>query len=382
VPDVPDRLDTAFSDLHAAVSSRTRLPGLAAARATAIRRRATRLAAGTAALVAVLLVAVGVGLGVLRNMAPPSTGASTPPASSSPSPSPTGPRPAGPPLADQVPATSVQNATLDVPAFALAGCPSGPRTFDNRYWQNYTLPYIQMLRSATGDLNGDGESDILLVLRCNVFEPTPASSEQVVAYSGGGAAPQLLAQVWAGDGDITRAVVAEGTVELDIAPTDSGTAAPVVQERYRWTGSAFALTDRTQIAHAPAPNLELTVDPPSVAPTADGVVVRVTARNVGTTPLRPLDLSMASSVPLSITVDGLPGTLGRFDGPPQLLDSRGWSLAMLAPDPGASTTLTLHLALAAAGDPLTVRHLVISLRGNANTRTTDATPVTVTLALG
>jgi hypothetical protein len=382
VPDVSDRLAAAFSELHTDVSARTRLPGLAAARATAGRRRATRLAAGTAAVVALLLVAVGVGVAALRNTAPPSTGASTPPATISPSPSPSRPTPAGPSLADQVPATSVQNATLDVPAFALANCPSGPRTFVNRYWQNYTLPYITILRAATGDLTGNGERDTLLVLRCDVFEPTRVSSEQVVAYSGGGAAPQLLGQVWAGDGDITRAVVTEGTVELDIAPTDPSAPGPVVQETYRWTGSAFALSNHSEIAHAAAPNLELTVDPPSVAPTADGVVVRVTVRNAGATPLRPLDLSMASSVPLSITVDGLQGQLGRFDGPPQLLDSREWSLAMAAPDPGASTTLTLHLALAAVGDPLTVRHLVISLRGNANTRTTDATPVTVTLGLG
>jgi hypothetical protein len=58
------------------------------------------------------------------------------------------------------------------------------------------------------------------------------------------------------------------------------------------------------------------------------------------------------------------------------------SLAMAAPSPGSSTTLTLHLAVAAPGDPLMVRHLVLSLQGNVNTRTMDATRVTVTLGLG
>jgi hypothetical protein len=55
---------------------------------------------------------------------------------------------------------------------------------------------------------------------------------------------------------------------------------------------------------------------------------------------------------------------------------------MAAPKTGASTTLILHIALAAEGDPLTVGHLVISLRGNANTNETDVTPVAVTLGLG
>jgi len=398
MPDAPDRLATVFAELHAAVSSRTRLPGLAAARATAHRRRTVRLAAGTAAVVAVLLISAGIAVGALRNGAPPPPSATTSPPSAQPTSS-VGPAPAGPPLADQVPAWPVRNATLDVPAFPLAGCPSGSRMFQNRYWENDTIAHIEMLRGATGDVNGDGEGDVLLVLRCDVFGSAPASggaaaqvggaAEQVVAYASGGAAPRLLGQVWAGQGDVTRLVVADGAVQLDVAPADPTAAGPIAQESYRWTGSAFAQAGHSEIPHADVPNIEVSIDPSSLAlPRSSSpypalsTPVQLTIRNDGDTSIRPLELTIVSTVGL-IVYDPATGPLNALDEPSQNGDSytHTWILAVAAPDPGQSTTITLDLALVPAITVPENSRVSFTLEGNANTRGPGTSGVTAEISL-
>jgi hypothetical protein len=116
------------------------------------------------------------------------------------------------------------------------------------------------------------------------------------------------------------------------------------------------------------PDIELTVDPTSVAPTPEGVPVRFVITNAGTQYLQPLELTLFAPVPLTVTVDGAAVPLGRFDGPPQIVNSHTWVMALAAPRPGGSVTITLRLALPAGAELPENGGIPVKLEGNANTR--------------
>jgi len=206
-----DELVSAFTELEAFVRETSRLPGLAAAQAEADRRRRGRIAvwSAAAAVVPVLGGAATAVAGWLPRSgvtgldpSPSSsvtTGPTPPPSVTTPAPEPsvtTGPTPSGAVLADMTPPEQIPNVTIDVPAFDLAGCPSGRLPFVDA--SGAPDGAVSMEYAAVGDIDGNGVDDIVVALRCGPplvstassglrWSPTPARRRPCSARSRPGA---------------------------------------------------------------------------------------------------------------------------------------------------------------------------------------------------
>ena len=196
-----DELVSAFTGLEAFVRETSRLPGLAAAQAEADRRRRGRIAVWSTAA-AVVLVLGGAATAVAGWL--PRSGVT----GLDPSPSWSGivdylrlpvvvghdgadapavrhhpgaralrhhrPTPSGAVLADMTPPEQIPNVTIDVPAFDLAGCPSGRLPFVDA--SGAPDGAVSMEYAAVGDIDGNGVDDIVVALRCGPPLVSTASS--------------------------------------------------------------------------------------------------------------------------------------------------------------------------------------------------------------
>jgi hypothetical protein len=337
-----DELVSAFTELEAFVRGTSRLPGLAAAQSEAARRRRGRIAVWSAAAAVVLVL--GGAATVVAGWLPRSgmTGlepSPSPSVTTAPTPSPsvtTGPVPATV-LADMTPPEQLRNATIDVPAFDLAGCPSGRLEFRDEAFVS-SVGAVLMDAAAVGDVDADGTEDIVVALRCAPGGSGHVpSSVQVLAYSGPGLA--LLGSV--PTGGLTRVasllVRPDGDVELGMARADG--VQGIVFDRYRWGGSGFERIDGVDVPGDALPVVAVSAEPTAVqlVPGGPSTTIVVTVRNEGPDSDLPLQLTVVGTEPATVEVEGLtsPTVQSRHD------------LVIVAPEAGQAVTVTLRVALPA-----------------------------------
>ena len=155
------------------------------AHATVRRRRRTRLAVAAVALVVVPLVAFA----VFRTPDPGAPVVTTIPGTDLFPTQSASARPVLRPLgAPTVPAW-LFNGVVDVPDFGDPGCAKGQLRFFNGTWvaaptqpAGFT-PSLSFDEVAFGDVTGDGEDDVLVVIRCSARAGQARPLKQVAAYS-------------------------------------------------------------------------------------------------------------------------------------------------------------------------------------------------------
>lgn len=343
-----DELVSAFTELEAFVRETSRLPGLAAAQAEAARRRRGRVAVWSAAATAVLVL--GGTATLVTNWLPRSgvTGVDQTPSSSvttEPTPSPsvtTGPEPSAV-LADMTPPDELRNATLDVPAFDLDGCPSGRIPFlDGAFGSVESGGWLTIYGAAVGDVDGDGNEDTIVAVTCTAaVDNHGESSTQVLAYPG--PARTLLAPLTGGASTMVTflQVRPDGAVDVGLASVSSPRVQvlSIVFDRYRWTGSAFERIDHVDVAEDGLPGAEVTTSRPGLelAPGGPAQTVEVTIRNDRPSSPWPLRLGLGAPAPVSIQVEGAATSVDRA--------SR--TLLITTPAAGETVTITLRVALPA-----------------------------------
>jgi hypothetical protein len=305
-----EELASAFGELEALVRDTSRLPGFAAAQTEARRRRGNRIAWISGTLVVLTLAGAALVIpGWLLRDRPPVLQPS-PSATSGPMPSTSATTTPGPAnvLADMTPPARVRDAVLDVPAFDLAGCPSGRLSFDDTSFGS-TEGTVLMEYAAVGDIDRDGIEDIVVSLRCGPANGTHGVfGVQVLAYSG--PALTLLGRV--PNGDLTTVssllVGQDGDVQLGLAQPPGIQA--IVHSRYRWTGSQFEGIENVTVAAEDLPRVTVSVEPASLRLTAGGPADRVvvTIRNDGPAPALPLQLIIAGTDPVTVEITGFAGS--------------------------------------------------------------------------
>ncbi|MBX6748318.1 MAG: hypothetical protein IRY85_01405 [Micromonosporaceae bacterium] len=343
-----DELASAFTELEAFVRDTSRLPGLAAAQAEADRRRRGCLAVWSAAAAVVLVLAGAATVvagwlprsGLPGQEPTPSTSVTTGPTPSTSVT--TGPIPTTA-LADLTPSAQLRNAAFDVPAFDLAGCPSGRVQFqDGVFGSVDSGGQLVMDVAAFGDVDGDGNADVVVALTCTALVGNHGEkSTQVLAYSG--PARSVLGPITGGQGTMvtTLQVHRDGEVDVGLALVSS----PRIQilsiafDRYRWSGSGFERVDHVDVGNEGLPGVTVTTSAPGLGLTPGGPAqtVEVTVRNDGPSSSRLMRLDVATSAPISIQVEGLATSV---DGPRH-------SLLIATPDAGQTVTIALRVALPA-----------------------------------
>lgn len=339
-----DELASAFTELEAHVRETSRLPGLAAAQSEAARRRRGRQVAGLAA--AAVVVALASAAPVVRSWIErdgvPSLGTS-PSVTTTPTPTPTPSVPAGPTpatvLGEMAPPERIRNATIDLPNFEVDGCPSGRLEFRDRAYHS-SVGTLLMESAAVGDLNGDGDEDIVVSIRC-----APGGSGhvepgvQVLAYSG----PALTLLGPVPTGGLTRVasvlVRSDGVVELGMARASF--VEGVVFGRFRWNGSGFERIDGADVPGDALPVVVVSAEPAAIqlAPGGPEETIEVTIRNDGP----------ASALPLYLTVVGPDSAVLEVEGLANSATTNRYDLLVAAPPPGQATTVTLRIALPFSG---------------------------------
>jgi hypothetical protein len=363
-----DELTSAFIELEGIVRGSTRLPGLAAARVEARRRSGRRVAWVAAAVVFVVAVGVTtVSLGWLRLSGAPVIGPS-PSITTDPTPSPV--------LADLIPPERVLNAALDVPAFDLAGCPSGRVQFVDRAYVAPGLANLRMVTGGVGDVDADGAEDVVVALECIPLSGSHGTANtNVLAYSGPGL--ELLGAVAVGataDSMSSIIVAADGTIAVDTTKPSEGMGNAISQDRYRWTGSGFAAIDHTDFEPETPPNLAISVDPAAIelAPGGPPQTVLVTIHNNGPVPSQPLRLTTtSSSAQVTVDVEGLPGLVGQPDR----------RLVIAAPQTGGTLVVELRLSLPAGRILPAGATIVVTVSGHPSATGGGSVPPVATISL-
>jgi hypothetical protein len=338
-----DELVSAFTELETFVRETSRLPGLAAARSEADRRRRGRLAVWSAAAAAFLVLA---GTAVVANWLPRSgdTGLEPSPwVTAEPTPSGTrGPLPMVL-LSDMTPSDQLRNAVLDVPTLNPAGCPDGRIQFvDGAFGSVESGGRLVMDVAAYGDIDADGNDDVVVALNCTVlFGNHGVTSTQVVAYSG----PErtLLAPLTAGNDILVTGlqVHPDGAVDVGLASVGSSRVqiGSMVFDRFHWTGSTFDLIYHVDVSEEGLPGAEVTASPATLQLTPGGPaqIVEVTVRNNRLSLPWPMRLDLGTSAPVTVEVEGSAN----------VVDGTARKLLITTPNAGQTVTITLRVALPA-----------------------------------
>jgi hypothetical protein len=334
-----DELVSAFTELETFVRETSRLPGLAAARSEADRRRRGRLAVWSAAAAAFLVLA---GTAVVANWLPRSgdTGLEPSPwVTAEPTPSPSGTRGPLPMvlLSDMTPPDRLRNASLDVPAFDFPGCPSGRLQFVDA---SFVSPDggVRMEYATVGDVDSDGLDDVVVVLRC-----TPAAGEhgifgtQAVAYSG--PTLTLLGSIPTGGLTVVHSLQMRPNAVVELGMVQTGLDPAIVLSRYWWSGSGFDLIERIDVLADDAPAVAVSAEPTAVqlVPGGPAATIVVTVRSDGPYGLS-LPFSIVGPAPVTVEVEGLAGVAA---------DGRRDVVIVGPPKEGRAVTITLRIALPA-----------------------------------
>jgi hypothetical protein len=341
VPDPVDLLENAFADLKEAVLPYARLAGVDAAHATVRRRRRARIGLAVAAAVLVPVVV----LAVLR-FPPSSAPVSTPATQRSAPPAPAGPRLQ--PLGTSLPSAMFEGV-VPVPTFGDPSCPEGSTRFHNGGWTGTPFsgfaPSAWFDQEAVGDVTGDGQPDLVVVIRCLPRPNMARPLSQVAAYDGA----TLIGQVVGGGADLSSAQVQpDGTVRV----LESGSTSRA-WATYRWSAGSFRQVGGLA-AVPPTPRTSLSI---AVTPTqAPGTLTQlaVTVHNGGT-PSDHLVVTFTSDASILVDAPGwatVPAPVGCHapSGCP-------WSLRLQPVPTGVSASGTftvLFLAAVNGAGPVTV----------------------------
>jgi hypothetical protein len=382
-------LHRAFARLEETVLPHARLAGIDAARATVRRRRRTRVALLSAA-VAILVLGPPVTLALVRGGrgSPPPVGASN-----SPTPS-TVTTPTGPTLrirGDSPKVTELDDARLDLPDFNQSFCPSGPTQLRDGRWTGEILfetfrPTVMIEALAAGDVNGDGNRDVVALLTCNAGTDPGGVAHQVAAFTPTGSGYRTIGRVAGVSGGTANLrqpeVLGDGRVRIlhvatpNVAPPES-----LQWRSYRWDGQRFVAAgseattswDASQTRLTVAGTVALAADPTS-GPTG---TLRITVTNTGGATSTGIMIDISSAVPLTI---GLPGVARPFRR--EGTDQYFWRIvADPVPVGRLSGTLTVHVDSATAvadGAELTIR---VSGLAVGDLVQNSATPAQVTIPI-
>jgi hypothetical protein len=378
-----DLLEVAFQDLREAVMPYTRLAGVDEAHATVRRRRRTRLAA--VGLVVLPLVVFA----VFRTANPGAPVVTiTPGMDLFPTQSASA-RPVLRPLGAQSVPAWMFNGTVDVPDFGDPGCAKGQLRFFNGTWvaspsqtAGFT-PSLSFDEVGFGDVTGDGEDDVLVVIRCLARAGQARPIEQVAAYSlshtGDGT---LLGQVVRGSAaeDLSSPQVQpDGSVRVTVRANPPASTATNRWRVYRWDSGAFVLSGQpVDVPATPPTTLNLTVTP-NVAP-GTLTSLDVTVHNGGTQQSDYYVVTFSSHAPLVL------GAAMTTTSPPVGCDTPDgcrWDVRYEPVAAGQSATATFTVLFTGAGNsagPVSVK-VVGCIRGAGEQPNADATNQ-VTVPLG
>jgi hypothetical protein len=372
-----DRLSAAFTDLAVSLMSEVNLPGTEAARRTVRARRNRRLAVVSAA-VAVVILAPGAIVALLRG-----PGAQTPDIGSTPTTSPASPSVSastGPArlavIADENDRrTPLDDALLPLPAFGQGdGCPEGETQYNAGAWQAGSIPTSEIWSVTAGDVDRDGTPDDVALISCAYGRIQGTSVSQLVAFTGDGPYA-LLGQVIVAEPNYSVAwpeVAEDGTVRALVSgPLEPVGAATHEWRTWRWDGSGFARVGTPEVVGAPSPtDLRLAVSPSTVS--GPRTQFTVTVDNAGSTATDYLVLTFAAGALLSIRPEGFNAEL-RPLGCDTPAGCR-WAARLEPMAPGQSASGRFIVTGLAAGESLSISvHGWVRGPGSVENRTSQNT---------
>ena len=203
------------------------------------------------------------------------------------------------------------HATLTVPAWVgTDDCPAGRRTFikDGVAVEGGILVHI--VAAQPTDVDGDGSTEQVVVLRCAVESGQPLYHYQVLALTDLDApdGPVTMGRVMASGqtgvvGVFGLEVKPDGTIRVKVGDGDAAQAptAQVQWREYAWQGTGFAQTGGETNFAEDAPAVALAVTATATVSTVDGhrlVSLHLTTTNSGAAAVGPLRLTLG--VPLAL----------------------------------------------------------------------------------
>ena len=253
--------------------------------------------------------------------------------------------------------SDLDEATITLVDFELAGCPTGPTQFHSGVWMAAAVPdpvpQAAISAVAIADVTGDGKAEHVALVNCTIGADPTAVAAQVVALgpAANGTYP-ALGKVIGVTGGLTHLfqpqVAKDATVSVLVESRGADQKPTARQLRtYKWSGSTFAPSGMTiATMQSGSTKLTLAVTGTTVKLTGNATSglrgqVSYTITNGGGATSSALSISLDCPLALAVTVPGSIGALARTDTP----TTHQWRFTIAPVAANATVTGTLLLAV-------------------------------------